>query len=174
MSRKLVPLLAVAALCAAWFVSAPPRERLSAQPAGPKPQKKLPKLLTTKPLDITGEKDEMRRLVRQRYNAALEEVRGRYQRLDQSFARADELFDSFRRLLASGVAATDTGRELVDFLVEYADLARDAERRTQAFVRAGQANGVAASQARYMVLDAEIQLLRARRRLAGPAGVNID
>jgi hypothetical protein len=174
MPRKLVPLLAVAALGAAWFLSDPPRERLRAQTAGPKAPKKQPKILSAKPLETDGERDEMRRLVRQRYNAALAEVRGRYQQLDQSSTRMDELFDAFRRLLASGVAATDTGRELVDFLEQYVELTLDMQRRTQAHVRAGQSNNVAAAQARYMVLDAEIQLLRARRRLAGPAGVKIE
>ena len=177
MPRKIVPLLLLAALGAAWFVAAPRRERLSAQPAGqksPKGQKKHPKLLTAKPLGVVGEKDELRRLMRQRYNAALEEVQGRYRQMRGGTARPDETFDAFRRLLASGVAATDTGRGLVEFLEEYVELTRDAEKTAQAFTRAGNMHQTVASQARYMVLDAEIQLLRARRRLAGPAGVKIE
>src|SRR5207248_8323056 len=109
MSRKVVPLLVVAALGAAWALCVPRGDPLAAQTATTGPQK-LPRLLAAKPVEIPEERDELRKLMRARYNAALEEVRGRYQqyfRVGQG--KLETMLDAFRRLLASGVVAADTG-----------------------------------------------------------------
>src|SRR5438067_3518715 len=107
MPPKIVPLLVEAALGAAWTLCVPRGDPLVAQPPAGAGEQKLPKLLTAKPLPITEEKDEMRKLMRARYNAALEEVRGRYQQFTHGHGKVDPMFDAFRRLLASGVVAAD-------------------------------------------------------------------
>jgi hypothetical protein len=169
MPRKIVLLLLVAALGAAWALGAP-RGRLAAQTPGAD-QQKLPKLLTAKPLNITQEKDEMRGLLRARYNAALEEARGRYHQFRGGQGKLQPMLDAFRRLLASGVAAADTGKAQIEFLEQYVELTRTVTDMAQAFLKSGQASNADAAQAQYMLLDAQIQLLNAQRRLAGPPGV---
>ena len=171
MLRKMVPLLMVAALCATWILIPRSEERLSAQsPAGAK-QKKMPRLLAAKPLDVEAASDEMTRLLRGRYNAAVEEVRDRYQHLQASSARVESMFDALRRLLASGAAAVTTGRARIEFLEQYLELTQDVADRAEKLVKSGTASRAEAAQARYMVLDARIQVLHAQRRLAGPGGI---
>jgi hypothetical protein len=171
MSRKIVPLLVVAALGAAWALCVPRGDPLAAQPAGAG-QQKLPRLLTAKPVEIMEERDEMRKLLRARYNAALEEVRGRYHQFRDGQGKLEPMFDAFRRLLASGVAAADTGKDQVEFLELYVDLTRQVAKSVDGLAKiGGQIPSADAAQARYMHLDAQIQLLHAQRRLAGPAGV---
>jgi hypothetical protein len=170
MARKIMPLLVVAALGAAWVLCVPRGHPLAAQPAATG-QKKLPRLLTAKPVGSTEERDEMRKLMRARYHAALEEVRGRYQQFLHGNGKADSMFDAFRRLLASGVVAADTGKAQVEFLEQYVDLTRQVSNMVSGQAKSGQISPAEAALARYMHLDAQIQLLHAQRRLAGPAGV---
>jgi hypothetical protein len=164
MSPKIVRLFATAALCAAWALLA----LAGGAAAQGKGEKKLPKLLAAKPLDTGAESDDLRQLIRARYNAALDEARGRYRQLQEGHGNLGQLFDAFRRLLAAGVAIADTGKTRLLFLEEYVDLTRAAERMAAEHAKAGQMPSVEAAQARYMRLDAEIQLLRARRLLTGP------
>jgi len=170
MSRQIVPVLVVAALGAAWAVCVPRGDPLAAQTAATG-QQKLPRLLTAKPVEIAEERDEMRKLMRARYNAALEEVRARYQQFLHGHGKLDPMLDAFRRLLASGVVAADTGKDQVEFLEQYVDLTRQVSNNVHGQKKSGQFSSAEAAQARYMYLDAQIQLLHAQRRLAGPAGV---
>ena len=96
MSRKVVPLLVVAALGAAWALCVPRGDPLAAQTATPGPQK-MPRLLAAKPVEIPEERDELRKLMRARYNAALEEVRGRYQQFMHGHGKVDPMLDAFRQ-----------------------------------------------------------------------------
>ena len=171
MLRKTVPLLLVAALGAAWILIPRSVERLSAQSSAGAKQKKLPKLLAAKPLDVEGAQDEMTRLLRERYNAAVEEVRERYRQFQTSSPNIEPMFDALRRLLASGAAAVATGRNRIDFLSQYLELTRDLAAQTEKLAKNGTASRAEAAQARYMVLDARIQVLHAQRRLAGPGGL---
>jgi hypothetical protein len=139
---------------------------------GPKPKNglKLPKLLTTRPLDPAGESDEIRRLLRARYNAVLEEVRGRWQQFQTGSSKLDPLLESLRRLRSSGVEVEAIGRNRLQFLEDYVAMTRQVEDLVQRAVKAGQLASADAAQARYMRLDAEVELLRARLELAGPKG----
>jgi hypothetical protein len=171
MPRKIVPLLVVAALGAAWVLSVLRGDPVVAQsPTGTTPQK-LPKLLAAKPVDYTEERDELRKLTRARYNAALDEVRARYQQFMHGHGKLDPMLDAFRRLLASGVVAADSVKGQVEFLEQYVDLSRQVSSMVHGQEKSGQMSMAEAAQARYMLLDAQIQLLHAQRRLAGPAGV---
>jgi hypothetical protein len=172
MSPKPVRLFLSVALCATSALLVLPGSATTQGKAPKKPQdQKLPKLLAGKPLDTGVESDDLRQLLRARYNAALEEARLRYRQLNSGAPGAtslSELLDTLRRLLVSGMAVMDVGKNRVLFLEEYVDLTRRIERTAADSVRAGVASGAAAAQARYMRLDAEIQLLRTRRLLAGP------
>jgi hypothetical protein len=170
MPRKIMPRLLVAALGAAWALCAPRGDSLAAQPPGAG-RPKLPRLLTAKPVEVTEERDEMRKLMRARYNAALEEVRGRYQQFLHGTGKVDSMFDAFRRLLASGVVAAESVKDQVEFLEQYVDLTRQVSGSVHGQAKSGQISSAEAAQARYMHLDAQIQLLHAQRRLAGPPGV---
>src|SRR5262245_1206789 len=104
MPTKYVRLIASAALCAAWALLTLPGGA-AAQGKGPK---KLPRLLTAKPLDTAAESDDLRQLFRARYNAALDEVRVRYHQFQSGGGNLAPLLDAYRRLLAAGVAVADT------------------------------------------------------------------
>jgi hypothetical protein len=169
MPRKTVPLFALAAL-AAGPLFAPRAAALGPQekPAG---QPKPPRLLAARPLSTTGQSDKLRRLVRERYNAALEEARERYRQMREvPKFDPDKAFSAFRRLLAAGVLAADTGRDRIQFLEAYLELARGFEKVLEKISGAGAEMAAERAHARYMRIDAELQLLRARRDLSGPKG----
>jgi hypothetical protein len=170
MPRKIFSLFILAALGSVWVLSPPHGGTLAAQEkaAG---QKKLPRLLAAKPLSTTDQKDELRRLVRERYNAALEEARERYRQLREvANTNPDTVCSAFRRLLASGVLAADTGRARLEFLQAYLELARDFEKLMDQLTGGAAAKAADRAHARYLRVDAELQLLRTRRDLSGPKG----
>ncbi len=164
MSPKTVRLLVSLALCAAWI----PLTLAGSVTAQGKAQTKLPKLLAAKPLETGAESDDLRQLIRARYNAVLEEVRGRYQQVRDGSGNLGQLLEAYRRLLAAGVAAADSGKNRLLFLEEFVELTRDAERLAASLTRAGVQRATEAAQARYLRLDAQIQLIRARKQLTGP------
>jgi hypothetical protein len=171
MPRKIMPLLVVVALGVAWALCVPRGDPVVAQPPSGTASQKLPKLLAAKPTEISEERDELRKLTRARYNAALDEVRARYQQFQHGNGKLDPMLDSFRRLLASGVVAADSVKGQVEFLEQYVELTRQVSGIVHGQEKSGHMSMAEAAQARYMLLDAQIQLLHAQRRLAGPAGV---
>jgi hypothetical protein len=170
MPRKRVPLLVLAALAAAWCLTPPRSGALAAQEKS-SDAKKVPALLSAKPLSTTDQKDKLRRLVRERYNLALEEVRARYRRYqDEPNSSLELIFDALHRLRVAGVEAADTGRGRIEFLQRYVELTRYIEQGVEQGVKAGGLGGAERVRARYLRVDAELQLLRAQRDLSGPKG----
>jgi hypothetical protein len=107
--------------------------------------------------------DELRKLLKARYNEALAEVEG-VTRMYQS-ARAS--FDSFagarKRLLQAGLELCDTPADKVALLTQFVEHTKAVEKIAQARFEAARDPDSALHRFRYQRLDAEIQLLRARR-----------
>jgi hypothetical protein len=124
---------------------------------------KLPAVLENKPLEPAKGDDEERKLLKERYNAALAELRARYQRFEAGNDTLDALFDAARRVLDSELELCGKAAERVAVREKYLELAREVEKIQQARVDAGRAGAQDLEQARYLRIDAQLQLLRAKK-----------
>ena len=140
----------------------------------PQPQKppdqpgvELPAFLSAQPLKEDSKDDELRKLLKARYNAALGELKGLYkERLLPGVDRLDNLDDLYgpwQRLVQAGLELCDTPVEKVAVLTPYVEMTKETEKTEQARYEAGRVTITSLHRARYQRLDAEIQLLRAKR-----------
>lgn len=143
-------------------------------PQPPRPDQglpdKLPAILAAEPMKAEAGDDELRRLLKARYNEDVAELKARLERLRAGQGTVDSLAGVSQRLLQSGLDLTGNAEERVKLLQGYLDLTREIERIKQALVEAMRATNVELHQARRMRIDAEIRLLRARREAAKKPG----
>jgi hypothetical protein len=135
-------------------------------PAAQKDDMPLPRILSAKPLEIKGGDGELRRLQKERYNAAVQEAQARWQEYLAGRCDVDALSAVSRRVLDAGAPLNDKAADRVAFFAQYAELARDMDRVARARHEAGKIPISQAAHARYMRLDAEIRLIQARREAA--------
>ena len=144
--------------------------RSASQPPSEKPptrpEEKPPALLTAKPLQIDPKDDELRKLLKARYNEALAEAKANYEFEKLPVDRLvnfDDLYGRWQRLVQAGLELCDKPAEKVALLTQYVDLTKDLEDAEQKRFDAGRVPEYALHRARYQRLDAEVQLLRAKR-----------
>ena len=145
---------------------------LSAFPGGRgREENKAPALLTEKPVAADGA-DPLRKLLVERYNAALAEVQKRYQAafgVQNGITDVELLGRAADRLLKAGLELAGTPAERVTRHERHVELARHLEKLAEAANRAGVSKSPAdAEVARYYRADAEIGLLRAKQDAAPP------
>jgi outer membrane protein TolC len=131
---------------------------------GQQPGEKMPAVLSAKPLKAEAGDDELRKLLKERYNAALEEMQARYAEFQAGRITLDMLHEAAQRVLDSQVALTDKPAEHVRIYEQQLELARDVERATQLHYDAGRKTIAELARARYVRLDVEIKLVVAKRK----------
>lgn len=129
-----------------------------------------PALLTAKPMTAAEGADPLRKLVIERYNAALAEVQKRHQALAQlpnATYDIEPLCQAAERLRKAGAEAAATPDAKVKFHETDVELAKYVESRAEAARRSGvDKNPADLELARYQRADAEIELLRAKKAAA--------
>jgi hypothetical protein len=154
----------LAVLVWAWAVpsfAAPPAE----------PEETLPALLKAKPLETARGDDELRKLQKERYNAALKELQLRGEVIAAGKdTPLDGIYDSAGRLLDAELDLAETPAERVAVRQKQVGLSKEVEATTKHFYEAGNSKVAPADveKARYARLTAEINLLRARKDLPRP------
>ncbi len=123
-------------------------------------------LLTAEPLKDDPTDDELRKLLKARYNEALGEVQGQYRLYQKGQGTLESVTEAERRLVQAGLEVYDRPADKIALLAQYVELARATEKMAQARLEAARGTDMAVRRARYQRLDAEIQLLRARREAA--------
>ena len=136
---------------------------LAPQPQPGQREAKEPALLTARPLKEDPKDDELRKLLKARYNEALGEVQGLYRMFQTARASLDSFAEAEQRLVQAGLELCDKPADKVALLTQYVELTRAAEKVAQARFEAARGTESAVRRARYQRLDAEIQLLRAKR-----------
>jgi hypothetical protein len=134
---------------------------------------KFPALLSSKPFPEDPKDDELRKLLKERYNAALAEAReyyafeqfvnGRVWLLDAP----DQVYSRWKRLVESGLELCDEPAEKVTLLANYVMLIKDNELVEKLRFEGGQNRPGTFQRARFERLDAEVRLLRAKREAEG-------
>ncbi len=136
---------------------------LAAQPPGkiePKP------FVEVKPLEADPKDDELHKLMKERRNAAASEMNTYLElfRAARGSPFGADLFGPLDRLVHSGLELSDKPADRVKILSEALDIAREMERLTRLGVDNGRTTTQDLHRVRYVRLDLEIQLLRARTK----------
>jgi hypothetical protein len=139
---------------------------VTAQEARTGETKKQPAILSVKPDAEDPKDDELQKLIRARYNAALLEVqtvRGLFMGGKATF---DTVADAGRRLLQAGLEFHRTPEARGELLTNYVELMREYENGIEQKANGGAESVQALHKARFERLNAEIQLLRFKRATA--------
>jgi hypothetical protein len=143
-------------------------------PAADKFEVKYPALLSAKPRPEAPGDDEPRKLLKARYNAALAAARDEYafeefvkHRGPSQLDDPDGRYAWLKRFVDAGLDLCDTPAEKVAILANYLEVTKELERLEKVRYEAGRSGVGSFERTRYERLDAEIQLLRARREANG-------
>jgi hypothetical protein len=130
------------------------------------PESELPALLKASPVKVDPKDDDLRKLLKERYNEALTETTLRYRQSLAGVQTIDPVFDGAQRIVKAGLELDDKPTAQVALLEKYVVLAKAHEKIAEERVRAAlKGNTLAAlHQAKYARADAEIQLLRAKEK----------
>jgi hypothetical protein len=135
-----------------------------------RPKVKLPALLSAKPLKDDPKDDELRKLLKARYNEALAEARDFYEFEDLAnhnaiewYPTANDRYRMLQRVVQAGLDVCETPARKVALLTQFLEVTRGLEDRTQERYKFGRCRLGDVKRARYERLDAQIRLLRAKR-----------
>jgi hypothetical protein len=142
-----------------------------------RPGVKLPAILSAKPVAEDPKDDELRKLLKARYNEAVGELKDYYEANDLANRAGitrrdgpDDLYGRWQRLVQAGLELCDKPAEKVALLTQYLEVTKEAEKIEQARYDAGRIRIGDLHRARYERLDAQVQLLRAKREAEGTKG----
>lgn len=134
------------------------------------PQVKRPALLTAGPLKADPKDDELRKLLKARYNAALGELKDYYEAEDFASkhavtrrSSADDWYGTWQRLVYAGLELYDKPADRISLLTQYLEVTKGLETIAQARFDHGRTRIGDLHRARFERLDAEIRLLKAKR-----------
>ena len=135
------------------------------QPSG-QAEDKLPAILSAEPLKEDPKDDELRKLLKARYNEAIAEMKARFQEFEAGKGALDTMLGASRRVLESGLELSDNPRERVKLLEQFLEMAKEVEKIKKAQIESGRNPIAELHEARHLRIDTEIRLLRARRQAA--------
>jgi len=154
-------------LWTAMVFSAPVVTVCAEQPAA-QPPAKLPAIIMARPMKPASGDDELRRLLIDRYNAVVSEMQARYREFLAGRSAIDAFVDVAKRLVESGLEVYEKPAEQITLLEQFLELAKEAERIQKERLDANRIGVQDYEYNRYLRLDAEIKLLRAKRRAMAP------
>jgi len=138
------------------------------QPIAPEKDSTSSAIAKRKPLKIDASDDELRKLQIGRYNEALGEVSSSIEMVLGGSKQPEQLLNAARRMIDSGMEVFDKPQDRIDLLNDYFLFAKDFEKIFKAQFEAGRVATSDMHLATYYRMDAEIQLLKARRAAEKP------
>jgi hypothetical protein len=148
----------------------------------PQPQKppdhsqaKIPAAVTAmKPLQADPKDDELRKLLKARFNEALGELKGRYAYTElfskhgvMVLGAPDDLYRPWQRLVQAGLEAYEEKADKIALLTQYLEVTKQREKIDEERYDKRGGAGFDLHRARYERLDAEIRLLRVKEGTTG-------
>jgi hypothetical protein len=124
---------------------------------------KLPALVSAKSLKVDPKDDELRKLLKARYNDAVGDAKAVYEDYVHGRATYDKLYGSWQRVVQAGLELCDKPAQKVALLTQYLEATKEAEKLAQAWNNEGKIRVGDLHRARYERLNAEILLHRAKR-----------
>ena len=116
--------------------------------------------------EVADQDDDERRLLKERYNAALDERESLSARVavGQLTPADPQLHDCMGRVVAAGMELHRRAGERIKLLEEMVRIAKAAEEATETAASVGRASSLERHRSRYYRIDAELLLLRERKR----------
>jgi hypothetical protein len=133
-------------------------------PQAPPAQEKLPSIIASKPLNSAPGDDELRKLLIARYNAAVAEMAARFKEFQAGHCSLESMADAARHIVNSGLELSDKPAEQLELREKFLELEKEIEKIAQARFEAGRIPPADLERARYERLDAEVQVLKAKRK----------
>jgi hypothetical protein len=114
------------------------------------------------PLEVKDDDAPLVRLKKERFNAALNEAKARFDLYDRGFTRLPELIDVGERLFGAEVDLYDKPEEKAQVLQRQLDVYSDAEANLEKQTKEGLATQADLERLRYNKLSVEIDLLKVK------------
>lgn len=114
-------------------------------------------------LKVESNDDDLRKLLKARYNEAISEVQQGYEQYEAGRISFDSLFDSVERLTRSGLELYERPAEKVESLTRLLEFAKELEKVVQRKNELGASTERDLHRARFSRFDIEIQLTRMKR-----------
>ena len=124
----------------------------------------LPAFLKREPLKPAEGDTALRKLQKERFNAALAETRARYEEFLAGKGTQDTLVSSVHRLSLAELDLTDKPAERVAILERVVAMYKDADQVAEVRYQAGRISVADRQEARYQYLNAQIELLREKEK----------
>jgi hypothetical protein len=131
---------------------------------GAEDKPKFPAVMRYEPLKAEVGDDELRRLLKERFNAALSELQARYMEYTAGKASIEHLMEASRRLLDSQLELIDKPSDRVAAHEKHVEITKLVEENAKTRWDAGKIAEYELHYTRYVRIDAEIQLLKAKRQ----------
>jgi hypothetical protein len=138
------------------------------EPQKDPPKDKKPALLDRKPLKADPKDDELRKLQIARYNEAIAELQEWNAIVERGQTSPHVLFEAAVRVTHAGLEVYDKPDDRINLLTEYVELTRMVEKVFETRAGFGVVSKADVDRATYNRIDAEIQLLKAKRSLEKP------
>jgi hypothetical protein len=131
-----------------------------------RPEQELPALLKPEPVKADPKDDDLRKLLKERYNEAVTEMNERTRQMRSGANTFDSCFVAAQRLVPAGLELNEKPADQVALLEKYVSLAKEYEKLLKDRLEAGIRPFTPAElhQVKYARADTEIQLLRAKER----------
>ena len=120
-------------------------------------------------LEIKEDEDAILRLKKERFNAALQEAKARFDMYKLGLTKSPDLIEVGERLFGAQVDLYDKPEDRVRVLQQQLDVYNEAESNLQKQVKEGLAPEADLDHLRYNKTSLEIELLTTRKDLAQPA-----
>jgi hypothetical protein len=127
---------------------------------------KLPAILAAKPLPEDPKDDALRKLLKARYNEAVAEMKDCFLEFQAGRTTIDSMLGASQRVQQAGLQLSSSPADRVKLLESFLEMAKEVERINQALVEAGKVRSAELHRARYVRIDTEIRLLRAKQEAA--------
>jgi hypothetical protein len=165
----LVLVLAFTTHLAAAQIPRRSRDTVPAQP--PSEEEKLPaalaELMKAKPLKPAPGDDDLRKLLKERYNTALEVLQYRVEEYNAGRRSSDYLADTARLILDVKLDLAERPADRVAVREQYVELTRWIEKYAEVRAKSPSGSPIDLLQARYLRLGAEVELLKEKRAAKG-------
>jgi hypothetical protein len=129
---------------------------------------KVSEVLNTPPLDIMDNEAPLLRLKKERFNAALNEAKARFDLYKRGVRKLPDLIEVGERLFGAEVDLYDKPEDRVRVLQRQLDVYKEAEENLQKQVKEGLATQADLERLRYYKVSLEIDLLTAKSGLSQP------
>jgi hypothetical protein len=129
---------------------------------------KVLEVLNTPPLEIKDDEDPLARLKKERFNAALNEAKARFDLYKRGLTKLPDLIEVGERLFGAEVDLYDKPEDRVRVLQRQLDVYNEAEGNLEKQVKQGLAPQADLERLRYNKASLEIELLTAKSDLSQP------